>query len=75
MIRPNPTAIKTGDAQSELRRYASELRDSGVTVQGCAWIEATADRIDRLMGENEALKRELDAKKTDSQACTEADAA
>lgn len=68
LIRPNPTTIKTGNAASELRRYASEMRDSGVPVQGCAWIEVTADLIDRLQSKIETLEKELNATKTDSKA-------
>lgn len=66
LIRPNPTTIKTGNAASELRRYASEMRDSGVPVQGCAWIEITADLIDRQQSKIEALEKELNATQADS---------
>jgi hypothetical protein len=42
------------------------MRDSGVPVQGCAWIEVTADLIDRQQSKIEALEKELNATQADS---------
>lgn len=55
MIRPNPSAIKTGDT-TDLRRYAEEMEGEGIPVQGYSWIIACADKIDALSAEIAQLK-------------------
>ena len=58
-IRPNPTVMKSGDdAPADLRRYASELQDTGNTVQCYHWITVVADRIEQMQTQIAELKLE-----------------